>query len=176
MISLSSFLAFFRCSKRPAPLDTTIFDLADSAEVASKAYASIMDVAKGGNHEAYVAALPKQWRIVYVAVSLDGEVMNGGFHQYFWNTEGKWNRDAEESLATMEAQSFLKLFRDAKKIFDAHDYPTEKAKAGKSWDLFSVGYKEKRMGSLDTSYFEEKKTLPTFVGEYIKRNRALYEK
>jgi hypothetical protein len=177
MISLSSFLVFFGCSKHPAPLDAKILDLTDSAEVASKAFASLVDAhAKGKNYEAYVASLPKHWRIIYAAISLDGEVMNGGFHQYFWNTEGRWNREAEESLETIGAEPFLKLFRDAKRIFDAHDYPAEKAKAGKSWDLFSVGYKEKRMGNLDTMYFEEKKSLPTFVGEYIKRNRALYEK
>ena len=176
---MASFLTFVGCSKQPtpAPLEAKVLDLANTTEIALKAFTAIMDAhVKGQNYNSYLESLPKSWRIVYTSISFDGEVNNGGFHQFFWNSEGKWNKETEEDLEKIGAEPFLKLFREARKIYDAHDYPTEKAKSGGSWETFTVGYKEKRMGELDSLYFKEKKSLPSFVGEYLKRNRLLYER
>jgi hypothetical protein len=177
MIAFSSIFALLGCAKKQLAIDATVIDLPDSAEVASTAFTAITDgCSKGQSYHTYIASLPKPWRTIYTAFSLDGEVNNGGFHQFFWNTDGKWNKETEEDLSAIGADPFLKLFREARKIFEAHDYAGEKAKSGNSWEGFTPAYKEKRMGELDSLYYKEKKSLPTFVGEYVKRNRALYER
>ncbi len=158
-------------------MDGELFDSPDATEVAAGAFSVVVEgCPEGKDFDAYIASLPRPWRVIYTTFWLDCEVNNGGFHQFFWNTEGRWNRETEKDLETIRAEPFLELFREAKKIFEAHDYVEEKVSSGNSLEGFSVAYKEKRMGELESVYFKQKKKLPEFVGEYLKQNRALYEK
>lgn len=173
--ALSLILGLPGCSKAPG-LDAKTLDSDAPDKVASEAFKSV--IAARGKHQsttAFIASLPKQWRIVYTTTWLDDEVINGGFHQFFWNTGGEWNRETEEDLATIGAEPYLQLFRDAKKTFDKYDYAAEKEKSSDSHEAFKKGYDEKRMDTQDDAYYKEKKSLPSFLGDYIKRNRALYE-
>jgi hypothetical protein len=53
----------------------------------------------------------------YFAVTLlEGEVFNGGFDQFFWNSAGDWYADAAAGLRTMGADESLGILIAAKTI------------------------------------------------------------
>jgi hypothetical protein len=95
VLVLAALLAGCQPSKPPAvalKLDRQVIETLGSSDLASKAEDEIdsMPESKGGSDD-WILVLPQQWRAVYTALLLDGEVNNGGFHQYFWNYEGKFN-------------------------------------------------------------------------------------
>jgi hypothetical protein len=54
---------------------------------------------------------------LYFAVRLlEGEVYNGGFHQYFFNNSGSYYTYAEEGLIALGAFQALKLLQEAKDV------------------------------------------------------------
>ena len=120
--------------------------------------------------------LNQPWRAVYTSLDLMAEVENGGFHQFFWNSEGKVNAETEEGLQFLGATPYHGLFTEARKIFEAHDYVGEKADTGNTWEGFTAAYKEKRMGELDTSFYKQPKRLDDFIGDFIKAHPELYTK
>lgn len=178
MISLSSVLAFFGCSKLemrvPQALSESVAGI-QSDDIAAKAFTSITDAhVEGSKYDDYVASLPRHWRVVYTTFWLDCEVNNGGFHQFFWNSDGRWNAETLEDLKEIGAEPFIRLYSEALKIYEAHDYAAEKSKSGNSWEGFTQAYKEKRMDELESIYYKEPKSLPSFLGEYLLRNKNTY--
>jgi hypothetical protein len=64
---------------------------------------------------------------LYVAVCLlVGEVENGGFEQYFFNSSSDWCAYAERGLSILGASVPLALLRDAKRVaFGEREIPTD---------------------------------------------------
>ena len=61
---------------------------------------------------------------IYFAVScLDGEVYNGGMHQFFSNSSGEFYAEAIEGLTLLEATESLSLLRCATKILFGDAFP-----------------------------------------------------
>ncbi|MDX1512800.1 MAG: DMP19 family protein [Gammaproteobacteria bacterium] len=58
-------------------------------------------------------------RDIYTVGLLDGEVNNGGFSQYFWNTEGQFAAHTLEVLKRIGAKETASLLRRAMKIYGA---------------------------------------------------------
>ena len=53
----------------------------------------------------------------YFAVSmLEGEVYNGGFHQFFWNSSGAFFAEATAGLQAMQAERSLDILKEAASI------------------------------------------------------------
>jgi hypothetical protein len=64
----------------------------------------------------------------FAARVLVGEVYNGGFHQYFWNSSADYYARAMELLVELGARESLRLLRDAKDVvFGAQPVPKTKA-------------------------------------------------
>jgi hypothetical protein len=121
-----------------------------------------------------VRALPRHWRAVYTTYWLQCEVENGGHHQFFWNMEGALNAETQEDLDLIGALSAAALFADARRVFEAHDYPAEKAGAGQSWEAFTEGYRQKRMDALDEAFYRLPKRPIELLGEFIRANADLF--
>lgn len=61
---------------------------------------------------------------VYFAVSvLDGEVYNGGMHQFFTNSSGEFYEEAVEGLTVLKAMKSLELLREATTLLFADTHP-----------------------------------------------------
>src|SRR5690606_5526172 len=68
----------------------------------------------------------------YFAVCcLSGEVYNGGFHQFFFNSAGAYYKYVLSGLEEMGASESLQLLRKAKQVwFDFSDVPTDTRSRG----------------------------------------------
>ena len=59
---------------------------------------------------------------LYFAIGcLEGDVYNGGFHQYFFNSSGSYYAYAEEGLIAIGASQTLELLQNAKHVLFASD-------------------------------------------------------
>jgi hypothetical protein len=158
-------------------LEITAIESGSPKDVAVKAWYAILAKLKNvRSHDLddTVKTFPQGWRATYTTFWLQCEVNNGGHHQFFWNSEGALNEVTEQDLELIGATPFLKLFREAKKIFEAHDYAKEKASSGNSWHGFTEAYREKRMEELDDQFYKEAKQIEDYLGDFIQRNPNLF--
>ncbi len=81
---------------------------------------------------------------------LDGEINNGGFSQYYFNTDGAYIQDTTACLQSIKAADCLELFEEANSIF---------------YSDISEEEKHKRWEELDRKYYQlDDKRLYQFMG------------
>ena len=148
----------------------------ESDNLAPEAWQTLLDYLKkrGGDSATIVRFLPQHWRAVYTTFWLDCEVNNGGHHQFFWNSDGALNGETLQDLAYIGAEPYVVIFRDALNIYASHNYQEEKRSSGNTWQAFTQGYREKRLEDCDKRFYQEKKTLPAYLAEHIRRNVKIY--
>lgn len=118
--------------------------------------------------------LPQHWRAVYTTIWMECEVLNGGHHQFFWNSDGVINREVLEDLKLISAQPFVLLFEEALDVYEKHDYEGEKREAGLSWEAFTEAYREKRMTTLDEAFFKAPMPVSSYLEQYLRANAHSY--
>ena len=106
------------------------------------------------------------------AVELNAEVINGGFNQYFYNSDGERAERAENTFVKLGAMQVADVVRRAIK-----QYAANRDKLHSIWngtmEGFSYGYKEKLFDTLDEEYYalmKNDKQLYTLIGTYIKQH------
>src|SRR5688572_13529984 len=56
-------------------------------------------------------------RAVYLTWILEGEVNNGGFHQYYWNTGGRFAADTVDAFQYFGLEQHAELMQEANAVF-----------------------------------------------------------
>ena len=88
---------------------------------------------------------------IMCAVELDAEVINGGFNQYFYNSDGERAERAENTFVKLGAMQVADVVGRAIK-----QYVANRDKLHSIWngtmEGFSYGYKEKLFDTLDEEY------------------------
>ena len=149
----------------------------DSENLASDAFNAVLDYlreSEGRQRDATALSMPQHWRAIYTTCCLDGEVNNGGHHQFFWNSDGALNKETLEDLSYMGAEPFVSIFRDALTVYLERDYAKAKRLSGNSWEGFTEGYRDKRLADCDGRFYKEKKSIYDYVAEFIRRHGDLY--
>ena len=81
-------------------------------------YKSFVDIVTNVDTERF-AELEPDARDIYLVGLLEGEVNNGGFSQYFWNTEGQHAAVTVDVLKRIGAKETASLLRRAMKLYGA---------------------------------------------------------
>ena len=109
---------------------------------------------------------------IMCAVELNAEVINGGFNQYFYNSDGERAERAENTFVKLGAMQVADVVRRAIK-----QYAANRDKLHSIWngtmEGFSYGYKEKLFDTLDEEYYalmKNDKQLYTLIGTYNKQH------
>ena len=74
----------------------------------------------GGNWDReyeIVKSLPIGQQMIYTTLTLEGEVANGGFLQYFWNSSGQFAMEALAGYRLIGASQHAKLTEQAINVF-----------------------------------------------------------
>lgn len=105
---------------------------------------------------------------IMCAVELHAEVINGGFNQYFYNSDER----AENTFIKLGAMQIADIVRLA-----INQYVANRDKLHLIWngtmEGFSYGYKEKLFDTFDEEYYavmKNDKQLYTLIGTYIKEH------
>jgi hypothetical protein len=73
----------------------------------------------------YVMALPENYKITYLAVILNDQVYNGGFHQYFYNGYGQFASETIDVLQKIGAPKKAGLLKQAIDAVNVNQYPDD---------------------------------------------------
>jgi len=83
---------------------------------------------------------------------LEGEVNNGGFNQFYFNSSGQYAEMAEEGLKTIGAEKFSELTSRANKIYSENKERLEEFDDG-TMESFSESYKDNPLNAMDTEFY-----------------------
>jgi hypothetical protein len=104
---------------------------------------------------------------------LEGEVYNGGFHQYFGNSSGGYYADALRGLQEMGATECRRILLAAKQLlFGAQEVPGTQAAR---FDYLGVEEmdpgREQQLLALDRAFLAEGATLRDLLLQYAHKHR-----
>jgi hypothetical protein len=96
-----------------------------------------------------VGALTGAAKNLYLVHVLDGEVFNGGFHQYFSNSSGDYAHEALSALLELGAGEAAKLLQQAIRAFPLERVSKERGERNEQLDHVDV----KLLDALDAQYY-----------------------
>jgi len=126
------------------------------------------EMLKSGNYDGL--ALQQPWRTLYTVFNLDEEVRNGGFLQFFWNSEGKLNEATQQDLERVGAREFRQLFSWAVATALEFEIVEAKLRSNGNIDTFVAGHSTVRWNSLDQAFYEALPTLLEYLAHYVRAN------
>lgn len=147
----------------------------DKLEMAILDY--ITDVKLKGNYNEehrIIKSLSKGMQVIYITWSLDGEVNNGGFIQYFYNSSGMFAGDLIEALHEMKAFKTEKIAAEAITVYNKERALHEKVKNDGSLESFMSSYGESELGRLDELFYKSGEDLSKLRIKYIRENTELF--
>ena len=91
---------------------------------------------------------------IYTTLHLEAEVCNGGFNQYFWNSEGRLAARAAQGFLHIGAPEYADLMNRAIECWKAEEATSEPFRETGTLEAFSESYEHTKLGELDDEFFE----------------------
>ena len=111
----------------------------------------------------------------YFAVGLlEGEVYNGGFDQYFFNSSSDYFYDAESGLEEMEAMQALSLLRRAKQIvFGVAPVPEDTERRREILRQLDFEFSAHKLEELDDLFWKDPDGLSERTEAFARQHRLV---
>ena len=93
-------------------------------------------------------------KMIWGLFSLEGEVNNGGFTQFFWNSSRHYLPEVREGCILIGAHEHLGLFEEALAVYEEHRGRLGALKDENSLEAFSTSYEPDVFHELDNRFFE----------------------
>lgn len=122
-----------------------------------------------------VAGLAPGVRALYLTWVVAGEVNNGGFNQYYFNTEGKFSEQAVAAFELFGATEHANLMREANAVRAAEAEQMAKYHDQGTLEAFSESYGESKLGPLDDRFYGLKENLSALRIARIRAAPELFE-
>jgi Domain of unknown function (DUF4375) len=124
--------------------------------------------------ERRVKSLPHALRIVYTTMSLDNQVNNGGFHQYFWNPGGIFAEKAVEDFRALGDSRRAQIVERAMHILLEEKEMQLAARKKNSLKSFSEAAKVSKLEEVTNEYYEIDDDDPLYerLNAFIRENSA----
>jgi hypothetical protein len=123
-----------------------------------------------GHELEIMATQPPGAQAIYTTGYLEAEVSNGGFNQYFWNTEGIFAEMALRGYELMGAKQHAAIVRKAIAIYSQEKKRQQQFKAQGTLEAFSASYKDSKFDPLDTAFYalDEKEDSEVLRARFIR--------
>jgi len=120
--------------------------------------------------------LPSGFSVVYHLFTLEGEIGNGGFNQYFFNGLDKNATQQLEALRLIEATKHQKVFQEAFKIRDEEkqDEELQCRYAERTIESFFSTYGMTMLEKCDEEWYALDKELNTSLIQFIRNHPDLF--
>ncbi|MCL2652310.1 MAG: DMP19 family protein [Propionibacteriaceae bacterium] len=115
-------------------------------------------------------------RVCFVVNATAGEVMNGGFNQFFYNSAGRqFFEIAAQCLQTAGADQWADIVQRACEIIDSDEGDKIVESWGDTLESFSQSYKDNPLNALDDEFYalDEKQFIANMLA-YMKANLASF--
>ncbi|WP_298507122.1 DMP19 family protein [uncultured Maribacter sp.] len=106
---------------------------------------------------------------------IEGEVNNGGFNQFYFNSSGQYSKMAEVGFKTIGAEKYADLTVRANKIYNENKERLEEFDDG-TMESFSESYKDNPLNELDTEFYElgETESVSELRIKYIREHLSQF--
>lgn len=121
-----------------------------------------------------LASVPVGVRALYLTWIVEGEVNNGGFNQYYWNSSGRYASAAVEAFEFFSATKHAELMREANQVHSIEAAQMQKFKDRGSLEAFSESYNATKLGPLDNRFFGLKENLSALRIAKIRSSPELF--
>lgn len=105
---------------------------------------------------------------------LEGEVNNGGFDQYFFNSSGEFAHETLNALESINAPKMAELLNQAINIFPNLPIPKDTETRRELMEDLPENISDK-WDNLDDNFYEYPENLAGLVIEYVKKNKSQFE-
>ena len=147
--------------------------MANSAEPALEVYTAcfkrVFDNSDDG--EEHLDRIGEESKLVYLLWCFDGEIHNGGFDQFFYNSLGNYSAEILAYLKQLNAANSARLLEKAMEWFPnckpASDREKRCAQLEKFEDDEAYG---DSLDALNTEYYQYEDNLEKLLHEYVKEN------
>ena len=102
--------------------------------------------------------------------ALEGEVNNGGFDQYYFNTSGDWAIDTPDALIEIGAAKTAEIVKRGNDLFGISGPSRDSTIRQTQLNDFSESV-HTQLGSLDADFYRYTDDLSTLLASYLTRNR-----
>ncbi|MDB6068110.1 MAG: hypothetical protein JWR26_4318 [Pedosphaera sp.] len=112
-------------------------------------------------------------RMVWDLTYMEGEVLNGGFHQYLTNSTGETSEDVKLYLQDIDAVQTLELFERLSKIFPGGKVPHDHEKrcaVVEEWEDLESG--NDVFNELDGCFYRQSESLAALILAYVRMHRS----
>lgn len=117
--------------------------------------------------------LSQQEKLFVCVWGLEGEVNNGGFDQYYFNSSGDHSLDVEASLKAIGANHTADLVRQGNALFGAAGPSAERFVRQKQLDALD-DEKIKKMNEIEEEFFKYKDKLSELLEMYVSKNAEAF--
>ncbi len=161
-------------SPRPAPLSARLKD-ADLEQAAYDRTAAKVN-ADPQQEQRLFAALNTSQKMVLATYGCEAEVNNGGFHQYFWNSEGRHAQAALDGYRLIGASRHAALVKRAIATARAEEARMNRLRAGAGKDDFDKRFAESEehsaLNALDDPFYKAEAAEPVTAlrASYIRKH------
>lgn len=121
-------------------------------------YEQITSKITNGNIEDQVVKMSMGRQMIFLTISLEDEVNNGGFNQFFWNYTVSLSQIALKGYELIGAINLAKIVNEAINIYSEELPKNYKSKKKNSTNSFDESYSETQCGKLDEKFLELVKT------------------
>jgi len=111
--------------------------------------------------------------VLYVAM-LEGQVNNGGFDQYFFNSSGEYAHETLRALEEIDAPKMAELLNQAIQLFPTLPIPKD-TEIRREFLIELPENISDKWDKLDDKFYEYPENLVGLVIEYVKKNRNQFE-
>jgi hypothetical protein len=124
------------------------------------------------DHYDWAYEIVSEWtpgmQMLYTTWLLEGEVNNGGFNQYFWNTEGKTADMALAGYRLVGAEAYADVVRRAIATQKEEAEMMQEFKAKGTLEAFSESYEHTKLSSLDEEFYDLQEDVSALRVKYIR--------
>ena len=123
---------------------------------------------------AAVESLPAGTRAIYSTWIVDGQVNNGGFNQFFWNSSGAYAGIALAGYELMGAEEYAALMRAAIATYESERDTLEKYYAQDTLEAFRESYHHTTLGEIDQRYYSLGDHIYNIWAVFVKTRPELF--
>jgi hypothetical protein len=124
--------------------------------------------------EAVLNRLPKGVRLLWLTWVVEGQVNNGGFNQYYWNTNDVNSEDAVEAFEFFSAKEHAALMKEANRVRANEIDAMQGFKDQGSLEAFSESYKESKLNPIDSRFYRLNEDLSALRISKIRATPELF--
>lgn len=125
------------------------------------------------NYGENMTVLSKPERVFYIAQSLEMEVNNGGFDQFFYNSSGNFSNELVSVFSEIGAKTTAAICQKAISAF-GRDIPVDRNERQEMMDELESDEIDEILDECDSAFYDYEDDLNALNYEYVMKNKEYF--